>query len=134
MSTRRITATLLLPVLLSSCTVRHTGVHQLVPGTQTQNRLTTPVKAHLLDGSTVVYASGVSFDSDTLRGIGWRFDVMLNAVGGSERMPLDSVAAMSEYRWDVDRTRTGKKRFYTMVLVLGSIAGMIVAYTSTPGW
>lgn len=90
----------LLALLVASCVynVREPRVESVhvpaAPGTT----VASPVKAHLLDGSVVHYRSGVTFDRDTLRGPGNRYDLRLRLVGSVERLPLDSVAGMETYR------------------------------------
>lgn len=68
--------------------------------------VSTAVKAHLLDGSTVMFADGVTLDRDTLRGAGVRYDVALARTDGVERLPLDSVLAMETFRPGVDAAAT----------------------------
>ena len=53
----------------------HVDVQQVVPRDAVV--VTSPVKAHLKDGSTVVYAYGVTVSGGTLRGAGVRYDVTL---------------------------------------------------------
>src|SRR6266699_3717473 len=53
----------------------------------------TPVKAHLRDGSTVLYRAGVLLAHDTLRGPGVRYGVMLRDSATVSVVPLDSVVA-----------------------------------------
>jgi hypothetical protein len=65
-----------------------------------------PVRAHLLDGSTVVFRSGVSIERDTLRGAGQRYDLRLADAGAVSLIPLDSVVGMESFRTGVDRAAT----------------------------
>ncbi len=58
----------------------------------------TPVKAHLRDGSTVLYRAGVLLARDTLRGTGVRFAVTLRDSTNVALVPLDSVVAMESFR------------------------------------
>jgi hypothetical protein len=58
----------------------------------------TSVKAHLLDGSTVVYIGGVWVRNDSLYGQGRRYDLLLRDVAPPTAIPLDSVAGLESYR------------------------------------
>ncbi len=66
------------------------------------------VKAHLLDGSTVVYPRGVEIARDTVRslsGVATRYDLGLQP-SDALPVPLDSVAAMESFRTNVDQGST----------------------------
>jgi hypothetical protein len=58
----------------------------------------TPVKAHLRDGSTVLYRAGVLLARDTLRGPGVRYALTLRDSTNVTLVPLDSIVAMESYR------------------------------------
>src|SRR5438445_4397978 len=58
----------------------------------------TPVKAHLRDGSTVLYRAGVLLARDTLRGRGVRYGLTLRDSTALSVVPLDSVVAMESFR------------------------------------
>ena len=58
----------------------------------------TPVKAHLRDGSTVLYRAGVLLAHDTLRGPGVRYGLTLRDSTALSVVPLDSVVAMESFR------------------------------------
>jgi hypothetical protein len=79
----------------------------------------TPVKAHLKDGSTVVYEKGVRVESDALVGPGVRYDLTLRQSEAVERVPLESVAAMETFRVRV-------KGAETTVATLLATAGVVV--------
>jgi hypothetical protein len=58
----------------------------------------TPVKAHLRDGSTVLYRAGVLLARDTLRGPGVRYALTLRDSTSVVLVPLDSIVAMESFR------------------------------------
>lgn len=62
----------------------------------------TTVKAHLKDGSTVVYANGVTVTKDALLGAGRGYNLKLEETGVVQAVPLNSVVAMESFRqtWD----------------------------------
>jgi hypothetical protein len=95
----RRTLCLVLLLLLAGCVIKvrkvrvdaHAPPHEPVV-------LTTPVKAHLADGSTVVYARGVTVTASALDGEGERFDLHLKHVGPAMSIALDSVVAFESFR------------------------------------
>jgi hypothetical protein len=93
-------AVLLLTLLVASCVynVREPRVEAVDMPMPPGIRVVSPVKAHLLDGSVVHYQQGVTFAADTLRGAGTRYDLRLRPVGSVERLPLDSVAGLANFR------------------------------------
>ena len=72
---------------------------QVKPVERAAGTIQSPVKAHLLDGSTVVYRQGVTLDRDTLHGAGQRFALgdPAAAPAAVRAVPLDSVAAMESF-------------------------------------
>jgi hypothetical protein len=85
--------------------------------------VTSPVKAHLLDGSTVVFGTGVRVQRDTVWGAGMRYDISLRDSTRLETLALDSVIGMESFRTEVDNTRTV---IYSTLATLGTL-GAIVA-------
>ena len=61
-----------------------------------------PVKAHLVDGSTIVFSDGVTIDNSLVTGDGARFDIRLDPVGAVPGVALDSVLAMESFRTETD--------------------------------
>lgn len=57
-----------------------------------------PVKAHLADGSTVIYPAGLTVARDTLHGAGSRYGLTMQFLGSARLVPLDSVVGMETYR------------------------------------
>jgi hypothetical protein len=66
----------------------------------------TPVKAHLRDGSTVLYRTGVLLARDTLRGPGVRYALTLRDSTTVVLVPHDSIVAMESYRRGTDVATT----------------------------
>jgi hypothetical protein len=113
----RTAAGLLLALLVAGCVynVRERRVESVDVAQAQSTTVSSPVKAHLLDGSVVHYPSGVTFDRDTLRGPGERFDLRLRLVGSVERLALDSVAGLETFR-------TGTNVPLSVALSLGATA------------
>ncbi len=61
-----------------------------------------PVKAHLLDGSTIVYPVGVTLSGNTVTGTGIRYALGSTTGVPSSSIPLDSIAGMEAYDRKVD--------------------------------
>lgn len=76
-----------------------------------------PIKAHLLDGSTVLYPRGVSLEGNTLMGNGLRYPIGSSAPMNAPRISLDSVVGMESYSKDVN--------------VLGSVALSVASPLAT---
>jgi len=61
-----------------------------------------PVKAHLADGSTVVFPNGVDVVRDTLIGDGMRYSLTLRDSAAVQTLALDSVTGVEVFRTRVD--------------------------------
>lgn len=66
----------------------------------------TPVKAHLVDGSTVVFRRGARVAGGIVSGEGTRYSLTLRDSTAVTVLALDSVVGMESYRTFVDGTRT----------------------------
>ncbi|MEJ7809937.1 MAG: hypothetical protein WKG32_05895 [Gemmatimonadaceae bacterium] len=80
------------------------------------------VKAHLADGSTIVFRRGVTVARDTVRGQGTRFDVALAGAGVATRIPLDSVLAMESFQTEVNGAKTV---LYSTLATAGALLGTV---------
>lgn len=77
-----------------------------VVAADTAQRITSPTRAHLVDGGVVVYAEGVELVGDSLLGAGYRYDLLRRDSVVVSAISLDSVVAMESFRQDVDRGAT----------------------------
>ncbi|MDE0356332.1 MAG: hypothetical protein OXN92_01130 [Gammaproteobacteria bacterium] len=95
----------LLAASIGACGVVTRLRHESVPLTGS-GIIGSHVKAHLKDGSTIVYRDGVTIRSGRVDGTGTRYDIRLDSVGTIQGIALDSVAAMESFgtRLDVGRT------------------------------
>jgi hypothetical protein len=92
-----------------------------------------PIKAHLLDGSTVVFENGARVTSDAVLGQAVRYDAALKPMGAIERIPLDSVSAMEAYPPNLDVPRTVVYSAASAVIgVFGFAALMVAIFGSCP--
>jgi hypothetical protein len=93
---------LLLAVLALSACVVSRGVKIESVNVGEPVTVQSPVKAHLKDGSTVVFKNGVTVERSKLRGEGTRYDLRLRRVGVVREMAADEVMAMESFRSDVN--------------------------------
>jgi hypothetical protein len=86
-------------LVVSGCvwTARRVDVVPIVAGNEAR-AIVNPVKAHLKDGSTVVFLKGVSISGGSLRGVGTRYDLTLSKETPVTVVPLDTVAALESFR------------------------------------
>jgi hypothetical protein len=68
--------------------------------------VSSPVKAHLIDGSTVVFEEGVTVAEGKVRGDGRKYDLTLDTSLRVSSIPLDDVAAMESYQTPVNVGQT----------------------------
>jgi hypothetical protein len=94
----------LLALLLTSCvwTFESLQVAPLERHAGDSVAVISPVKAHLSDGSTVVFPDGVAVVRDTLRGDGMRYSLALKDSAAVTSLALDSVVGMEVFRTRVD--------------------------------
>lgn len=64
------------------------------------------VKAHLADGSTVLFPEGVTIEEARVTGNGDRYDIRLSPVGSVSEIARDSVVALERFRTVIDGDKT----------------------------
>jgi hypothetical protein len=93
---------LLLVAVLSACFfVRKVNVVELDRGSDSV-QVKTPVKAHLIDGATVVYPRGVLVLRNQLLGEGTWYDLRLKNPAPVTALSLDSVVGLESYQTVID--------------------------------
>ena len=85
------------------------------------------VKAHLADGSTVLFPDGVTIEQERVTGDGDRYDIRLVPVGHVSGVARDSVVAIESFDTRIDPDRTFE---YRLVPTLISVAVGIAAALS----
>ncbi|MGH7444172.1 MAG: hypothetical protein ACREKM_04825, partial [Longimicrobiales bacterium] len=85
--------------------------------------VSTPVRAHLVDGSTVVYRTGVSVATDTLRGDGMWYGPMIADSQPVMRIAMDSVVGLEAITVDPHVATT---TLVSTVATLGAIGVVMV--------
>ncbi|HET6628463.1 MAG TPA: hypothetical protein VFG91_01685 [Woeseiaceae bacterium] len=95
---------LFVSLALGSCiTVRKLEVTPVdYEGAAEQPIIASPVKAHLEDGSTVVFPQGVSLVGGEIRGEGFKYDITLERSEAVTSIDVDDIAAMESYQTPVN--------------------------------
>src|SRR5690349_10616192 len=93
-------------LFVSACLHVHQSVRARPLDKQTPDSVATPVKAHLLDGSTVVFPAGAIVDSQRVQGDGRRYDLTLRDSTAVTSIPLDSVVGMEVFEPTVANTQS----------------------------
>ncbi len=97
---------------------------QSVPRQRAPTVVTSPVKAHLNDGSTILYPRGVTIEADTVRGNGFRYAAGSSLSAPSSFVVLDSVVGMETYQTTVRQAPTILTS--TAVDVVGFAGGVLL--------
>ena len=119
----RVLCTAVSGLIASGCWLVHRVVVEEVSRTTDSVHVATPVKAHMIDGQTVVYAAGVTIAHDSVFGAGTRYDLRLQPMGPVGTLPLDSVLGMESFRRVLD---AGQTFVFSTLSVVGT-AGLSVA-------
>jgi hypothetical protein len=104
--------------------------HQLPSGPVT---VESPIKAHLLDGSIVVYARGATISRTLISGDGMRYDPTLRHSVLVTSLPLDSVIGVESYEREVNPGRTLLySTLATAATTVFSVAAAVAIFGSCP--
>lgn len=135
---KRCLALLLSGAVLSSCVSRRVDVEPV--STRAPVTVKSPVKAHLVDGSTIVYPDGVTVTGDALLGRGLRYDLNLVAGRTVDTVPLADVVGMETYRTRVNplettllTTATAAGAFFATAALMVAIFGSCPTVYSAEG-
>lgn len=86
-----------------------------------------PVKAHLVDGSTILFRDGVVVSKTSVRSRGKpgdRFDVQLSPIPAVQTILLDSIVGMENF---ISRTNAGTSTILTVLATTGAVIGGALA-------
>lgn len=123
---RRWTAAFLGTVAIAACSYGTVKVRSLETPTATDaTSVATPVKAHLSDGSTVLFPQGVALADGELLGAGQRVGLRLESLGDVSRLPLDSVLGMETYEREVSAGATAA--LSSLAVLTGAVATAALA-------
>ncbi len=119
--------------LLSSCVVRHLEVTPVAVSGDAPIEVRSPVKAHLVDGSTIVFPDGITVADNVVRGNGQRYDLTLqNSVSVTE-IPIDEIVAMESYQTPVNVGATAVGSVGTTVgVTAAAVLGIMLVFGSCP--
>lgn len=95
--------------------------------------VSSPVKAHLSDGSVVVFPSGVTYGQDSLTGQGSQYDLALRQTAARRSVPLDSVLGVEAIEGGVSAGSTvAVSALATGLGTLGAGALAVAIFGSCP--
>jgi hypothetical protein len=124
---------LLAAALCSSCVIKTLDVQPVDVAGGAPISIQSPVKAHLLDGSTVVFEKGVTVAEGEVRGDGRKYDLTLDTSVRVSSVPVDDVAAMESYQTPVHATGTAAASTATTAgIVVGSVVLIKAIFGSCP--
>ena len=123
------TAILALPCLsAAACVFTTVGVRDVKPASAAEPvQVRSPVKAHLLDGTTVVYPNGLIVRDGRLQGAGTRYAIGAAAGRPAGAIVLDSVAAMESYQTETLVAPTTLGTIGALAIGAVAVAGLAVA-------
>ncbi len=114
-----------LALLASACviarTVQVSSVERPASAADTISVLS-PVKAHLLDGSTVVFPGGIDLYDGSIWGAGRRYDLTLRDSSAVMRLSLDSVVGMEAFEAG---TNAGMTFLLSTLATVGVVGGAV---------
>ncbi len=97
---------LALVLMIASCIVHRVDVVPVDVSAETPIEISSPVKAHLYDGSTVVFPEGINVYDGKVHGRGEKFNVALENNKFIEEIALDEIAAMESFQTPVNAAAT----------------------------
>ena len=99
--------------------IRHEGV----TFERFEQVLETPVKVHLVDGSTVLFPDGATVDEESVTGDGELYDIRLIPAGAVSRVARADVTSMERFRTDIDAGRTMRYSVSSSLIFIGLWVG-----------
>ncbi len=90
-----------LSLVASACVFRGTRTREVYLG-QSFATVTSRAKAHLVDGTTVMYRDGFTLRNDTLYGVGMRYNLALTSSTPVSIVPVDSVVGIESFHTSVN--------------------------------
>src|SRR5947209_6042485 len=114
--------------LVAACLIVRRASIEEIERTADSVTVISPVKAHLLDGTTVLYPDGVTLARNILSGDGTRYDLALKQLGPAPDIPLDSVLGLETYQSGVNGPATIG---VSLLATVGTIALSVAIYCAT---
>ena len=112
-------------LLAAACVVVSTTTSRepVEASSMTDTEVTSPIRAHLVDGSMILFSGGFTLRESQVRGTGQRFDVSRQQSTASDGIPLDSVIGFEVYQRRVNPLRT-------LVYGASSLVASVVSITT----
>ncbi len=124
---------LLAALSCGSCVFRTLDVQPVELQGEAPVTIESPVKAHLIDGSTIVFEKGATVADGEVRGDGRKYDLALDASVRIGSVPLDEVAAMESFQTPVNEPLTvGANVAAAPVVAVGAAALALAIFGSCP--
>ena len=120
-------------MLIASCAVHDLEVTPIDTAATAPITVSSPVKAHLTDGSTVVFAAGITVAQGQVRGDGRKYDLTLSTSLPVSSIALDDIAAIESYQTPVQVGETAAGAAITApVVALGGLFLAAALFGSCP--
>ncbi len=123
-------------LFLASCiTVYNTEIEPIAYEEQSKSAISveSPVKAHLVDGSTIVFPNGVTIENGIVKGQGFKYDITLEHSEPVTEVDFDEVAAMESYQTPVNTGATAVASGAATIGVAATAAALaLVIFGSCP--
>ncbi len=116
-------AVLLSLILLTSCAVHDLEVTPIDTDSSEPLTVSSPVKAHLIDGSTVVFEEGITVADGRVTGYGRKYDLTLDTSVRVSSIALEDIAAIESYQTPVQTGETVAASAGVTVGATGAIIG-----------
>ena len=118
-------AALLSLLLLTSCAIRDLEVTPVDTASTEPVTVSSPVKVHLTDGSTVVFEKGITVADGQVAGDGRKYDLTLDTSVRVSSIALDDVAAMESYQTPLQTGETVAAN--TLGVPMAVMGGLVLA-------
>jgi len=126
---RRAAALVSITGLLAACVIHRLEVTPVGTDVAEPTAIVSPVKAHLVDGSTVVFPNGVTVEQGVVRGDGRRYGLTLGEATSVSEVPVEQVAALESYQTPVS---AGASVGASIGLIIGGAALGTALFGSCP--
>lgn len=114
-------------LLAVGCVIRRVRVDEVRAPISDSLQVSTPVKAHLLDGSTVLYGNGVLVRQGRLVGPGQRYGLRAQFVEVVQSVPVDSIVGLETFRSSTDMTATVGLSFVATTVTAAALTATAAA-------
>lgn len=114
-------------LLAAGCVIRRVRVDEVRAPISDSLQVTVPVKAHLVDGSTVLYNNGVMVRQGRLVGPGQRYGLRAQFVEVVQAVPVDSIVGLETFRGSTDMAATVGLSFVATTVTAAALTATAAA-------